>query len=186
MGGLLAQMLGARRRVRALVLLNPMPPRGFNMLRAANLRLSRSSPLSWGFWMKPMLPLFADAVASMLGHLPVDEQRAVYDRLVHESGRAACEGVFWFLDRHRASRVDARRIACPVLVIAGAEDPLLPPAMMRKFARRYGSHSTYREIPGSGRLTAFEPGWRQVAMGVADWLDEEATGARPRVRLDKT
>jgi pimeloyl-ACP methyl ester carboxylesterase len=171
MGGLLAQMLGARCQTRALVLLDPVPPRGFNMLYPANLRLFRSTVLSWNFCRKPTRPLFADAVASILGHLPGDEQKTVYERMVHESGRVAYETGLWFLDPHRANRVDASRITCPVLVVAGAEDPTLPAAKMRKLARRYEPHSTYWEMPGRGHLTVWEPGWRELAAGVADWLD---------------
>lgn len=171
MGGMLAQILGARGLARALVLLSPMPPQGLNVLSTASLRMFRRSLGRWGFWRRPTRPAFRDAVVSMLGRLPVEERRAVYDRLVHESGRAACETGFWFLDPRRAKYVDASRIACPVLVVAGSEDVLHPPAMMRAVARRYEPYSTYEELAGHGHWLVGEPGWRDVAEYVADWLD---------------
>jgi pimeloyl-ACP methyl ester carboxylesterase len=177
MGGILAQMMAARGRARAVALLSPMPPQGINVLSLASLRMFRRTLMSWGFWGRPTRPDFADAVASMLGHLSGAERRAVYDRLVHESGRVGCETGFWFLDPHRAKWVDASRVECPVLVLAGAEDRLHPPSMMRKVARRYERHSTYMEIPGHGHWLVGEPGWQEIAEHVADWLDEALAGS---------
>jgi pimeloyl-ACP methyl ester carboxylesterase len=173
MGGLLAQMLGARAPAKALVLLSPMPPQGINVISLASLRMFRQTLKRWGFWRKPTRPVFADASAALLGHLPHDERRAVYDRLGHESGRVACESGFWFLDPRAAKSVDASRIVCPVLVVAGAEDPLHPPSMMRAVARRYEPHSSYLEFPGHGHWLVGEPGWQQIAERIADWLDEK-------------
>ena len=126
MGGILAQMLGARRPAKALVLLSPMPPQGINVISLASLRMFRQTFKRWGFWRKPTRPTFADAAAAMLGHLPRAQQRAVYDRLGNESGRVACEAGFWFLDPRAAKSVDSSRVACPVLVIAGAEAHSIP------------------------------------------------------------
>lgn len=173
MGGILAQMLGARGLARALVLLSSMPPQGINVISAASLRMFRGTLNHWGFWRKPTRPTFADAAAALLGHLPGDQQSSVYERLVHESGRAACEAGFWFLDPRAAKSVDASRIACPVLVVAGDEDALHPPSMMRKVAQRYEPHSTYLELPGHGHWLVGEPGWQEIAERIADWLDEK-------------
>ncbi len=170
MGGMLAQMLAARRPARALVLLSPMPPQGINVLSPASLRMFRTTLVRWGFWRRPTRPAFPAAAASMLGELPAGERRAVYDRLVHESGRAACETGFWFLDPHRAKYVDTAQIRVPVLVVAGSRDLLHPPAMMRWVAGRYAPRSTYKEFAGSGHWLTGEPGWSGIAGYVAGWL----------------
>jgi non-heme chloroperoxidase len=170
MGGILAQMLGARGRARGLVLLSPMPPQGINVLSLASLRMFRTSLLGWGFWKRPTRPAFADAAASMLASLPDGVRRTVYDRLVHESGRVGCEAGFWFLDPRRAKWVDASRITCPVLVVAGAEDRLHPPSMMRRVAQRYAPVSTFMEIPGHGHWLVGEPDWKTIAQRIIGWL----------------
>jgi pimeloyl-ACP methyl ester carboxylesterase len=172
MGGILAQMLAARRPARALVLLSPMPPQGVNVLSRASLRMFRTTLARWGFWRRPTRPAFPAAAASMLAELPPEDRRAVYDRLVHESGRAACESGFWFLDPHRAKYVDTSQIVVPVLVVAGGRDLLHPPTMMRRVAGRYAPHSTYQEFAGSGHWLAGEPGWPRVAEYVAGWLGQ--------------
>ncbi len=172
MGGMLAQLLGARGLGKPLVLLSPMPPQGFNVFSLASLRMFRQTLKRWGFWRNPARPTFSDAAAVMLEHLPTDEQKRVYDRLVHESGRVAYETGFWFLDPHATKYVDASRITCPVLLVTGTEDALHPPAMMRKVARRYEPYSTYLEFPGHGHWLIGEPGWREIAGRISNWLDE--------------
>ncbi len=160
MGGMLAQMLAERRLPAVLVLLSPMPPQGINTLSLASLRMFRSTLTKWGFWRRPTRPLFADTVASMIGQMPEDERRPLFDRLVHESGRTACEAGFWFIDPKRAKWVDASRVRCPVLVAGGTEDRLHTPSMLRKVARTYEPHSTYWPLPERGHWLVGEPGWR--------------------------
>jgi pimeloyl-ACP methyl ester carboxylesterase len=109
----------------------------------------------------------------MLEHLPQEEQRSTFERLVHESGRVACEAGFWFLDTHKTKYVDTTRITCPVLVVSGSEDMLHPPAMMRRLARRYEPYATYLELPGHGHWLTGEPGAQEIANQIADWLDEQ-------------
>lgn len=171
MGGMLAQMLGARGLARALVLLSPMPPQGFNVISIASLRMFRQTLKRWGFWRRPTRPTFRDAAAIMLEHLPEEEQRGTYERLVHESGRVACETGFWFLDPHKTKYVNATHITCPVLVVSGSEDMLHPPAMMRRLAGRYEPYATYLELPGHGHWLTGEPGAQEIAERIADWLD---------------
>jgi len=160
-------MLAARRPTRVLVLLSPMPPQGINVLSRASLRIFRTSLVRWGSWRRPTRPAFPDAAASMLAELPPGDRRAAYDRLVHESGRAARETGFWFLDPHRARYVDTSRIVVPVLVVAGGRDLLHPPAKMRQVADRYAPRSTYKEFARSGHWLIWEPGWSCTAEYVA-------------------
>ena len=146
MGGLLAQVLGARGLAGSLVLLTPGSPAGINALKFSVVKSFWSVLSKWGFWRNPNRLPFDAAVYSMLHLLPPDDQRAIYDRCVYESGRAAGEIGFWYLDFKGATRVDASRVTCPVLVIAGAEDRITPASVVRKVADKYKAVSTYREL----------------------------------------
>lgn len=89
-----------------------------------------------------------------------------------ESGRAATEIGFWPFDARKASRVDASRISCPILIVAGREDRVTPAYIARKMARKYAAVSTYHELSGQAHWVIGEPGWEDVARLVAGWLEE--------------
>ncbi len=114
----------------------------------------------------------AAATYAMLGTLPPEERRATYARLVYESGRAASETGFWQMDRRHASRIDPEGIRCPVLVVSATDDRLTPAPVVRRTAALLGSKAVLREFPGHGHWVVGEPGWEQIALGVADWLEE--------------
>jgi len=170
MGGLLAQILGSRGLASALVLLSSAPPRGILALKPSSIRGFWNCLTRWGFWRKPCRQTFHEAAYSTMNLLPAEEQKEMYDKLVFESGRTAFEIGLWFLDRHRASEVDASRITCPVLVISGTQDRIMPASVARKIAHRYREVATYREYADHAHKLIVEPGWQDVAGDIDDWL----------------
>ncbi|MCX6002669.1 MAG: alpha/beta hydrolase [Chloroflexi bacterium] len=172
MGGLLAQILGSRGLAKALVLLTPAPPSGINALMPSVVRSFWSVLMGYGFWKKPKRQTFNEAVYSMLSLLPQEEQRKVYDRFVYESGRAASEIGFWFLDPKRASKVDEKKVSCPVLVIAGSQDKITPASVVRNVADKYSAVSTYREFTNHAHWVVGEPDWQEVADYACGWLNQ--------------
>jgi non-heme chloroperoxidase len=172
MGGLLTQILGARGLARGLVLLTPASPSGINALSYSVIKSFWSVLTKWGFWRKPHRISFDAAVYAMLHLLPAEEQKAVYDRSVYESGRAAAEIGFWLLDFKGASRVDESKVNCPVLVVAGAEDRITPASVVRKVANKYKGVSTYKQFENHTHWVIGEPGWEEIAAFVYDWLKQ--------------
>jgi pimeloyl-ACP methyl ester carboxylesterase len=172
MGGLLAQILGSRGLARGLVLLTPASPGGINALKYSVIKSFWSVLTKWGFWRKPNRIPFEAAVYSMLHLLPAEEQKAVYARCVYESGRAAAEIGFWYLDFKGASKVDQSKITCPVLVVAGAEDRITPAAVVRKVADKYTAVSTYQEFENHAHWVVGEPGWEEIIEFAAAWLNQ--------------
>jgi len=79
MGGLLAQMLGARGLAKALVLLAPAAPAGILAITPSVIRSFWSIQTTWGFWRKPTRQTFAEAVYSMLHLLPEPQRAQTYD-----------------------------------------------------------------------------------------------------------
>lgn len=174
MGGLLAQMLGARGLAKALVLLTPASPAGIVAIAPSVIRSVWSIQTQWGWRRKPTRQTFAEASYSILHLLPEVEQKAVYDRFVFESGRAMLEIGYWFLDRRCAAKVDAAKVRCPVLVIGGALDRITPTSVVRKVARKYATVSTYQEFANHAHWVVGEPGWEEVAKYVLAWLESRA------------
>lgn len=170
MGGLLAQMLGSRGLAQALVLLTPASPAGIMAIRPSVVRSFWSTHLTWGFWRKPIRPTFGEAVYAVLHLVPEQERRAIYDRLVYESGRTVLEIGHWIFDARHASRVDETQVTCPVLVVAGREDRITPAAVVRRVAEKYKPVATYREFDHHAHWVVGEPGWQEIAEYVATWL----------------
>ncbi len=171
MGGLLAQILGSRGLCKTLVLLTPASPRGIIALKPSVIKSFMSIMFKWGFWRNPMRQTFEEAVYSMMHLLPEQEQKEIYGHFVYESGQAAYEIGFWLLDPGKASYVDESKVACPVLVIAGAEDRITPASVVRKVAAKYGAVSTYKEFEGHAHWVVGEPGWEDIAQYIYDWLE---------------
>jgi pimeloyl-ACP methyl ester carboxylesterase len=170
MGGLVAQMLAARGLANALVLLAPAAPAGVWAIGPSVVRSFWSIQTTWGYWRKPVRQTFAEASYSMLHLLPAHERRQTYDRFVPESGRAVFEIGLWMFDARHAARVDATKVTCPVLVLAGREDRITPAWALRRVARRYGAVAAYREFEHHAHWLPGEPGWEEVADEVLAWL----------------
>ena len=173
MGGLLAQILGSRGLAKALVLLTPASPHGIMALKPSVIKNFWSGLTKWGFWRKPARGTFNEAVYSVLHLVPVEEQKQLFDRFVYESGRAACEIGFWFLDPKQATKVDESRVTCPVLVIGGAQDRITPASIVRKVADKYKAVSTYKEFANHAHWVVGEPGWQEIAEYISDWLSKQ-------------
>ncbi len=171
MGGILAQLLASRGLAKAIVLLSPAPPAGINALQPSIIWEFRSALLSWGFWKRPFRLPFRETSSAMLNRMPAESRRAIYDGLVHESGRAASEIGFWFLDPKRAIAVDVSKVTCPVLIMSGTDDREHPISVIRKVAERYGQVATFDELPDHGHWLIGEPGWEDIAERIEGWLD---------------
>jgi len=172
MGGLLAQILAARGKARALVLLAPSAPWGVlpstphEMLSAGGLFLTGD------FWSRALLPQRSVAAEHALDKVPISQHTEILRGFRPESGRAMFEILHWFSDVTRASRVHPRDVTCPVLTLVGEHDVINPPATVRRVAARYRERSTFDLVPGHSHWLIGEPGWEGLADQVFDWLGE--------------
>ncbi|MBN1423323.1 alpha/beta hydrolase [Candidatus Fermentibacteria bacterium] len=171
MGGLLAQILAARGLARAAVLLTPASPRGIVALRPSVMRAFASIMCRPGVWKRPMRPTFNEASYGIFNMVPGEQRRALFDRFCFESGRAAAEIGFSWLDPARTAAVDARAVTCPMLVIGAQHDRMTPAPIVQKIARCYPT-ATYRLLPGFGHWLIGEPGFGEVAAHILEWLRE--------------
>lgn len=173
MGGLLAMILASRNLASTVVAITPASPAGINAITPSVIKSFLSIMTKWAFWKKPMRQTFHEAAYSILNILPPEEQKEAYDKFVFESGRAAFEIGYWFLDRQRASGIDESSIAVPLLIIGGKEDRITPVSVTRRFAKRFSGQATYRELENHAHWAMAEPGWQQIAGDTAAWLEEK-------------
>ncbi len=173
MGGLLAQMLAARRDdVHAVILLAPSAPWGVPPASLLEIASAQAMLLNVGFWNSILKPDQHVAGHYSLDRVPPPEREAMFARFVPESGRATFEIMHWGLDMGRASEVDARKVACPLLVLAGSEDRVNPPGTVERIAALYRERATFENIPGMSHWLIGEPGWEEVAARALAWLGE--------------
>jgi non-heme chloroperoxidase len=171
LGGLLAQMLAARGKARALVLLAPSAPWGMFPSTMFEMMSAQTMFLAGDYWNSILKPDYGIAAANSLDKLGPAERHAVYARFVPESGLATFEIMHWALDAKHASRVNARDVACPVLCLTGSHDKINPPSTVQRIAARYESRALFEEIKGHSHWLIGEPGWEKVADRSLAWLE---------------
>ncbi|RLB91764.1 MAG: alpha/beta hydrolase [Deltaproteobacteria bacterium] len=186
MGGLLAQILGSRGMAKALVLLTPASPHGIMSLKLSAIRGFWSILTKWAFWRKPIRQTFCEAVYSMMHLLTAEEQKKSFEQFVYESGRAVFEIGCWFFDSRGAAKVDESKVTCPVLIIAGADDRITPPSVLRKVADKYRAVSTFMEFPNHAHWVIGEPGWQEIAEYIYDWFNQVLTEGTKADEISKT
>ncbi|KQC13321.1 MAG: alpha/beta hydrolase [Desulfuromonas sp. SDB] len=172
MGGLIGQILASRGLVDKLILLAPAPPRGINALYFSVVKSFLSLLTRYQFWKKPHRISYSNAEYALFNQLPVEQRREVYDKFVYESGRAALEIGLWWLDVEKNTEVDEAEVKCPVLVLTGTEDRMVPPAVAKKIAEKYKKVSTYMEFNHHAHWLVGEPGWEKIAGKIDQWISK--------------
>jgi pimeloyl-ACP methyl ester carboxylesterase len=179
MGGLLAQMLAARMKVGALVLLAPSAPWGVPPTTLFEIGAAQAMHMQPGYWNQVLEPSRDVALAHSLEQLPKHMRDEVFDRFVPESGRATFEIMNWGLDFNHASEVDADAVQCPLLLLTGSEDRINPPSTVARIAALYKDRATAEVLEGMGHWLIGEPGWERLAQRALEWLDSHALHGRP-------
>jgi pimeloyl-ACP methyl ester carboxylesterase len=103
-----------------------------------------------------------DADAIILNRVAPVLRADLFSHFEGDSGRAARDLMLG------AVAVDARRVRCPVLVLAGDEDRFIPLRIARRVAAKYGA--PLRVLPGRGHLMMQEDGWAEAAEEIERWL----------------
>jgi alpha-beta hydrolase superfamily lysophospholipase len=80
-----------------------------------------------------------------------------------------------------------RNNRAPLLMIAGSQDHLIPPSIVKANVRAYRKSSAvteYKEFPGRTHFIIAQPGWQEVANFALDWArDQELLVEREQRRI---
>ena len=172
LGGLLAQKVAELGRVRAMVLVCPVPAA---MLTAQAVALPAYLPMLPRILSgAPVIPTNGACSRLALNAMPETDRAAEHASLVHESGTVYRELMMG------AIKVDPTRIKCPTLVVGGAQDHIISTDLLRFTSERYGAE--LQLYPEHAHWILAEPGWELVADRIALWLEARVeSGVRPRV-----
>jgi pimeloyl-ACP methyl ester carboxylesterase len=169
MGGLLARQLAARVQSLALVLLAPAAPYDITNISLTNTDIFLHYIRNGAFWRNGYKPDFARAQRFAFHGVSSDRHRSLYAGLVHESGRALFETALWPLDFSRSSAVDAEWIRCPVYIVSGGKDRLIPASLVRKVTCLY-PHAIQRNYPTRGHWMIDDEHTDEMVSSVYGWL----------------
>lgn len=182
LGGLLAQMLAARGKAKACVLLAPSAPWGVLPSTLFEIASSQTLLFSGGDYRGSLIqPSYKIAAAHSLDKLSAAERSAVYARFVPESGQATFEIMNWSFDLRRAGQVRARDVSCPMLCLVGADDKINPPSTVARIAARYHGRALFEEVAGHSHWLIGEKGAEKIAARAVSWLDVVLNSSAARV-----
>ncbi|MEO7803695.1 MAG: alpha/beta hydrolase [Actinomycetota bacterium] len=163
MGGLIAQKVAESVSLKALVLMNSVPP--FMVPASPRVLKSQFKYLGDLLGNKPNKPTYEDYKLLILNNVHEDDARKIYARICPDSGRAIKEMSLGKV------KVDVNKVKSPVYVVAGHLDAILPIKVHRKMAKMYGAEIA--EYPSMSHHTFSEEGWETVASELAVWLGDK-------------
>lgn len=172
MGGLVAQLAAARTPVAGLVLLAPSPPWGVSGASMEEAVSAVSLYALGPYWLQAIDPDYALAKLYSLDRMERADRKAVFARMVPESGRALWQTLNWWLDPFMTTLVPPGVISAPALAIAGGRDVIHPPATVKQTASRLSAD--FHVLRDMSHWLPGEPGWDEVAQICLDWMPADA------------
>jgi len=171
MGGLVVQLLLQRDLAVAGVAIDPAPPAGvfttaFSFLRA-NFPAINPFLLS-----QPVQMSFEQFQYAFVNTLPLDEQRAAYDRYAIPESRGVPTSSLG-----AAGRIDFKKLHPPLLITAGEKDHIVPAVLNKSNFNKYKASSSvieFKEFAGRDHFVIGEKGWEEVADYSLAWLEKVA------------
>ncbi len=170
MGGLLVQLLLARKAGCAGVCLTPAAPRGIVALSPSVLRSFWGILKQWQFWNKAVRLTFKEVKFGMLNRLLPADQWALYQRFGWESGRAVFEIGLWPLDARKATAITPEHVTVPVLFLGARHDRVTPIWAVRKTSQLY-PNAEFVELTDHAHWVLGEPGWEAIVQKILNWLE---------------
>jgi pimeloyl-ACP methyl ester carboxylesterase len=179
-GGLITQILLDRGLGAAGVAIATAPIKGIIFLPFSTLKVSFPA-LSNPFNIHRAVPLTRDQFHyAFTNTLSEDESNAVYDRYaVPGPDHVLFQAALANFNPHAATTVDVHNDArAPLLLIAGSEDHISPPSVVKATYHLYRNSNAvteYKEYVGRTHYTVGQDGWEEVADFALSWATEHAT-----------
>jgi alpha-beta hydrolase superfamily lysophospholipase len=178
-GGAFTQVLLDRGLGAAGVAIDASAVKGITKLPFSTLRSAWSGLRNPANRHRPIEMTFAEFHYAFTNTLDDRDAEAAYERYAAPGpGGVLFDGALANLMPGAATAVDfANDDRAPLLLIAGGEDHVVPPAVDRQTARKHERSTAlteYREFPGRTHFTLGQPGWEEVADFALDWALEHA------------
>ena len=168
MGGLIAQCLAEKGLVSKAVFLTPAQPKDCAKVSLsiaftfANVILSQKRDKSYKIWKTGFN-------WGVLNCVPKSKHDEIYRLALYDSGRV-------YGDITDGVEIETRAIKIPTLTIAASHDRATPAAAVRKVAAKYAAAPVpgdFIEYPDNAHWIVDEPGTKEVAGDIINWLEGE-------------
>lgn len=168
-GGLITQVLVNRDLAAAGVAIHSAPPKGvfpyeFSFLKAGWKVLGLFSSMD-----KTYLMSFKDWQYAFVNGMPLDQQRAAYEKFTIPESKTAARGALT-----DATKVDYNKPHVPLLFTSGNTDHIMPAHLNYRNFQKYkknGSVLEYKEFPGRNHFVLGLPVWKEDAEYILDWIN---------------
>jgi len=170
MGGLVVQLLIQRDLALAGVAIDPAPPAG--VFTTAFSFLKANFPAINPFLLnQPVMMTFEQFQYAFVNTLPVDDQRAAYDRYVVPESRGVPTSSLG-----AAGRIDFKKPHRPLLITAGEKDNIVPASLNQSNYKKYQGPSVteFKVFAGRDHFGIGERGWEEIADYSLVWLEKVA------------
>ena len=171
MGALVVQLLLQRDLASLGIAIDSAPPQGVFTANPAFLRSNWPHINPFVPQDQPIQMTLKRFRYTFVNNLPLQDQQAAFERYVVPESRRVPAGSLT-----RVAAIDFRQPHPPLLLIAGANDHLIPASLNRtNFARykRSTSITDFKEFPGRAHFIIGQDGWQEVAGTVATWMQEK-------------
>jgi alpha-beta hydrolase superfamily lysophospholipase len=169
MGGLAVQLLLQRDLPVAGVAIDSAPPFGVFTPKWSFLKSNWPHITPFVSPSRPIAMTFERFQYAFVNTLPLEEQRAAYERyVVPESRRVPRESL--------TAKVDFKKPHPPLLLIAGSADNIIPASLNQANYAKYKlspSVTDFKEFAGRTHFIIGQKGWEQVADFVLAWLTKQ-------------
>jgi hypothetical protein len=174
-GGLVVQILLDRGLGTCGVAIDPAPPKGVFAFVPSSFRALASVLLTWRGWRKVVRWSYGNFRYAFVHSLPEAEARAAYDtQVTPETGRVFFQGAVSMLSRNSPTKVNfANATRAPLLIIAGADDHIVPASVVRRNYRKYAKSAAatdFHEFAGRTHWIIAQDGWQEVADYALEWI----------------
>lgn len=166
MGGLVVQLLLQKDLASAGVAIDSAPPMGVFTTKWSFLKSNWPHITPFAAQSKPIEMTFPRFQYTFVHTLPLVEQQAAYEKyVVPESRRVPRESL--------TAKIDFKKPHPPLLLIAGAEDHIIPASLNKSNYARYKaspSKTDFKEFAGRTHFIIGQKNWEEVADYIIDWL----------------
>jgi pimeloyl-ACP methyl ester carboxylesterase len=168
MGGLVVQLLLQRDVAVAGVAIDPAPPAGVFTTEWSFVKSNfpAINPFLLG---QPVKMTFEHFQYAFVNTLPLDEQRAAYDRYTVPESRGVPTSSLG-----PAGKIDFAKPRRPLLITAGEKDHIIPASLNRSNHAKYKGPSVtdFKEFTGRDHFLIGSRGWQEVADYCLEWLGQ--------------